>query len=57
MIIICNENDHSDTIYESNTDDKCSDNGTSNNNNDNNNNLVAIIITTETELHSNIKFE
>ena len=33
MIIICNEND---AICESNTDDKCSDNGTSNNNNDNN---------------------
>lgn len=42
MIIICNENDHSDAICESNTDDKCSDNGTSNNNNDNNEHSVFI---------------
>ena len=42
MIMICNENDHSDAICESNTDDKCSDNGTSNNNNDNNEHSVFI---------------
>ena len=42
MIIICNENDHSDAVYESSTDDKCSDNGTSNNNNDNNEHSVFI---------------